>query len=238
MMLNFRSTARVLALGATLALVACGDDDIVSPQQTARVRIVNLNPNASSAGLFANGAAVGTGVAFGSAGATCVNVPIGQALSFRTAGSTSNLTSVQTTGLTANQSYTIVLYGDATTPQAAVLSDNGITAPTAGNAAIRFFNASGAARDIYLTTPGGALPTTANAANLLAGQATTSFGSYPTANTQIRLFNAGSAATGTPALTVNVTPTALSSSRIGTVFLTNATTTGGTNATLTTAPCS
>ena len=238
-MLNFRSTARVLALGATLALVACDDDDdIVSPQQTARVRVVNLNPNASSVGLFANGSAIGSNVAFGTAGATCVDVPIGQALTFRTAGSTSNLTSVQTTSLTANQNYTIVLYGNNTTPQSAVLSDNGVTAPTAGNAAIRFFNASGTAGDIYVTSPNGTLPGTANAANLAAGQATTTFGSYPTANTQIRVFNAGSPTTGTPALNVSITPTALSTNRVGTVFLTNATTTGGTNATLTTAPCS
>ena len=239
-MLNLRSSARMLALGAALLTIGCDDDDdIVTPTQTARVRIVNLNPNAASAGLYANGALVnGSTVAFGSAGAQCVSVPIGQALAFRTAGSTSNFATVQTTGLTANQNYTLVLYGNQATPQSALLSDNNVTAPTTGNAAIRFFNASGAAGDIYLTSPGGTLPSSATSANLANGQATSTFGSYPSANTQIRVFNAGSATSGTPVFTANVTPTNLSGTRIGNVFLTNATATGGANATLTTAPCS
>jgi hypothetical protein len=238
-MLTLRTSARLLALSAAVLTTACGDDDIIDPVvQTARVRVVNLNPNAASAGLYANGTLLGTNVAFGSAGAQCVSVPIGQALTFRASGQTTNLATVQTSTLAANQSHTIVLYANGTTPQAAVLSDNNITAPTTGNAALRFFNASGTAGDIYLTSPGGALPTTATTANLAAGQATATFGSYPTANTQIRVFNAGSATTGTPVFTANVTPTNLSSTRIGNVFLTNANATGGANATLTTQPCS
>jgi hypothetical protein len=235
-MMNLRTSARVLALGAAIATVGCDDDDdFVSPTQTAQVRVVNLNPNASSVGLFADGAAVGSSVAFGSAGTSCISVPIGRALTFRTAGQTTNLANIQSTGLTANQPYTIVLYGSGTTPQTAVLSDNGITAPAAGNAAIRFFNASGAAGDIYVTAPNATLPTTPNVGNLLGGQASTTFGTYRSENTQVRIYPTGT--TTTPAFSASIVSASLAGNRTGTVFLTNAVNTGGANASITVAPC-
>jgi len=239
-MLNLRSSARLFALGAALLTVGCDDDeDLVSPTPTARVRVVNLNPSVTSAGLFADGSAVGSTVSFGAASASCIAVPVGKALQFRAAGQSAQLVNVSNANITANQPYTIVLYGSAAAPQAAVLSDAGITAPSAGNAAIRFFNASGTAGDVYLNASGGALPGTPSAGNLLAGQATTgatAFGSYPSANTELRVYNVGN--TTIPAINSTIITANLSTGRVGTVFLTNATATGGANASVTAAPCS
>jgi hypothetical protein len=229
----------ILAIG-TLALGACNDDSSTAPNttpQTARVRVVNLYPTSTSAGLFANGTAVGGNVNFGSAATTCVDVPVGRSISFRSAGSSTDLTTIASPNFTANNQYTVVLFGSGASAQSIVLNDNSITNPTAGNNAIRIFNGTGTAGDIWVTTPGGALTGTASAANLGAGAGTATFGSYATANSQVRLFNVGTT-TGTPRVTTTINGTNLSTNRVGTVFLTESNLTGGTtNASVVAAPC-
>jgi hypothetical protein len=236
--MKYRCLTPILAIGS-LALGACNDDTSTAPTptQTARVRVVNLNPTATSAGLFANGNAVGGNVNFGSAATTCVDVPIGQSLSFRSAGSSTNLTTITTPNLTANNQYTVVLFGSGASAQSAVLNDNSITNPAAGNNAIRIFNGTGTAGDVWVTAPGGALTGTASAAGLGAGAGTASFGSFATGNSQVRLFNTG-VTTGTPRVTTTINSANLSTNRVGTVFLTESNLAGGTtNASFNAAPC-
>ena len=238
--MKHRFITPVIALAA-LTLAACNDDTSTAPGntvQTARVRVVNLYPTSTNAGLFANGTAVGSNVNFGSAGATCVDVPVGQSLSFRSGGSSTNLTTMATPSLTAGQQYTLVLFGTGANAQSVLLSDNAITNPTAGNNAIRIFNATGTAGDVWITTPDADLTGTASAANLASGTGTTTFGSYATGNSQVRLFDLG-ATTGTPRVTTTISSANLSTNRVGTVFLTESNLTGGTtNASVIAAPCS
>lgn len=237
-----RSTFSLLALGALALTAACDDDDPTSPQtQVAHVRVVNLDPSSASAGLFANGTSVGNNVTFGAAGTSCIDVPVGQPLSFRAAGSGTDIGANATPGFAANQNYTVVLYRSGGTAQSAVLSDANITAPTAGNNALRFFNATGTAGDVWVTTNGGDLTGNPSSGNLAAGSSTTGanmWTSYPTANTQIRLFNTGTT-TGTPRVNTTFSSANLSAGRAGTAFLTESNLTGGTtNASVVAAPCS
>jgi hypothetical protein len=239
--MTHRITVAILATTALTMLAACSDDDTTNPTtQTARVRVVNLDQTSANAGLYSNGNLVGSNVGFGAAGANCIDVPVGQSLSFRAAGATTDLTTNASPGLTAGQNYTVVLYRSGATAQSAILSDNGITAPTADNNGIRFFNATGTAGDIYVTAPNGTISGTPSSANLAAGTATTgatAFGSYPTANTRLRMFNVGSS-TGTPRVNTTFTSGNLSSARTGTAFLTESNMTGtSTNASVVSAPC-
>lgn len=238
--MTHRSIPRIaVALTALALAAACSSNDKgTNPTtQTAHVRVVNLLSSAANAGLFANGAQVGSNVAFGSAGSTCVDVPVGRALSFRSSGSSTDLTTAASTALTANQNYTVVLYGTSTSPHMAVLSDAGITAPSAGNNAIRVFNATATAGDVWITAPSAAMTGSPSVGNVTPGGTLTTFQSYPIANTQIRLFNTGTTS-GTPRVNTSFTSSNLSASRVGNAFLTESNLTGGsTNASVVAAPC-
>jgi uncharacterized protein DUF4397 len=241
----YRITAALLAATTLAALGACSDDNNDNPTpptpQTAHVRVVNLDQSSANAGLYANGTAVGNNVGFGTAASSCVDVPVGQSLSFRSACSATDLGTNATPGLTAGQNYTVVLYRSGTTPQTAILSDNGVTAPGTENNALRFFNATGTAGDIYVTSAGGTISGTPSSANLASGTATTgtnAFMTFPTANTQIRMFNVGTS-TGTPRVNTTFTSSNLSTNRVGTAILTESNMTGtSTNASVVAAPCS
>jgi hypothetical protein len=211
---------------AALALAACGDDDdTVSPAtQPAHVRVVNASAATSSANVYVgtNTTALGTAVATGAGSGSCVDVAAGsQTLNFRQAGGTSTVATAPAFSFTAGQNYTAILTGSTTANRNAfVLSDNGATAPATGQNAIRFVNATGAAADIYVTTPGAALGTASQTA--LANNASTSggtggFSTYPTGNVQVRAFTAGTT-TGTP--TVTYTIPSLTGNRIATIVLT------------------
>ncbi|MFL5561576.1 MAG: DUF4397 domain-containing protein [Gemmatimonadaceae bacterium] len=241
--MTYRITTAIAAIAALSVAAACGNNDnSTNPTpQTARVRVVNLDPSSANAGLFANGTAVGSNVAFGSAGSTCINVPVGQTLSFRAAGSGTDLVSNSNANFTAGQNYTVVLYRNGSGPQQAVLSDGGATAPSSGNNALRFFNATGTAGDIYVTSNGATISGTPSRANLAAGSATTgtsAWMNFPNTNSQIRMFNVGTS-TGTPRVNTTFTSSNLSANGIGTAFLTESNMTGtSTNASVVAGPCS
>jgi hypothetical protein len=255
--MTHRLDIRRISLAAALAaasIAACGDADSDLPSitgvssgtevpgattQTARVRVVNLFPGAPSAGLFAGNSAVGPGLSFGAANGSCVDVPVGRALSFRATGQTASLATIATPALAAGQQYTVVLFGSGQNAQAVVLNDNDLVVPAAGSNALRFFNATGTAADVWVTAPNGALTGAPGASGLAAGQATTgagAFTSFPTTATQVRLFDVGST-TGTPRATTTVDASSLSANRLGTVFVTTSTLAGGGNASLVVAPC-
>jgi hypothetical protein len=221
----------LLALAATsVVLVACDDDDDdngTEPQPTALVRVVNASSSTATADLYVGNqsTALGSGIATGTAGATCFNVPTGdQTLNFRQGGGTSSIASAAPFNFVAGQRYTVVLTGTGTAAgarQAVVLTDNTVTAPATGQNAIRFFNATGASGDVYVTAAGAA-PGTANQTGLASNTATTGgtggFSTYPTTSTQVRVFPAGGATTGNP--TVNFTIPTLPGNRVATIVLT------------------
>ncbi|MDF1504579.1 DUF4397 domain-containing protein [Roseisolibacter sp. H3M3-2] len=236
-----RRPARLLALAALAGAVGCDEESTLPALRsfaTAAVRVVNLLPSAPTAGLFAGGTALGGAVGFGAAGGACLDVPVGEPLAFRAAGQATDLATTTTT-LDAGQRYTVVLYGTAAAPQVAVLSDAGAPSAAAGTNAIRVFNATATSGDVWVTAAGAALAGAPTVAALAPGQATTGdaeFGRYPTASTQVRLFDVGATA-GAARATTTVAASALSAGRAGTVFLTDATLAGGTNASVVAAPC-
>ena len=214
----------VLAL-FPLALAACGDDDDdgTGPTQTAQVRFVNAGTFATGTDVFVGngGSAITANLGAGGVAAACVAVPAGnQILTFRQTGTNTNIATAAAFTFQPNQSYTVVLNGTGTNGQAVILSDNDAPAPGANQNAIRFFNASGAAMDYYLTTQGGAMTnaTQANLANNTASNnATSGFSLFGNDLVQLRGFAAGSATTGTPA--VNFTVPALTGDRQATVVV-------------------
>ena len=210
--------ATLLLSGSALVLAACDDDDDdgpTQPTQTAQIRVVNAS--GASVDVLSGTTSVTTALAANTGSTSCFTVPAGSSttLAFRAAGGTTNLATVTQT-LTANQRYTLVLTGTGATSTATLLAD-ATTDPTTGNNAIRFVNATATAGDVHVTTPTGTLGT-ATAAALAAGAATTTFITVPTANTRVRLFNAGTT-TGTPR--VDFTLPTLTGNRVATVVLAN-----------------
>ena len=228
----------------SIVLVGCDDDDDngTQPQQTALVRVVNASPSTATADVFVGNqsTALGSGIATGTAGASCFQVPAGsQTLNFRQGGSTTNIASATPFNFVAGQRYTVVLTGTGTTAgsrNAVVLSDDAsVTAPATGQNAIRFFNATGTTGNVFVTAPGAALGTasqTGLATNTATTGGTGGYSTYPVASSQVRVFTGGTT-TGTPA--VNFTVPTLTGSRIATIVLTGGTT--GTQAFVVT-PCS
>ena len=214
-------------------LVACGDDDDngTQPQQTALVRVVNASPSTATADVFVGnqGTALGSGIATGTSGASCFQIPAGsQTLNFRQGGGTANIASATPFNFVAGQRYTVILTGTGTTAgsrNAVVLTDDAsVTAPATGQNAIRFFNATGTTGNVYVTGPNAALGA-ANQTGLATNTATTGgtggYSMYPTTSSQVRVFT-GTTTTGTPA--VNFAITTLTGNRIATVVLVGGTT--------------
>ena len=238
--MTYPSRSRLALVVATFALAtACTSDN--SPTrptpQPAHVRVVNLFSSAPAVGLFVNGTQAGTNVPFGSASATCFDVPIGYGITFREAGSSMDIPVSTGVAFTATGNFTVVLYGTSTSSRMAGLADAGAAAPAAGSNELRVFNATATAGDVWITAPGGATTGTPSVSNAAPGDLVPAFNSYPTANTQIRVFDVGTT-TGTPRVNTTFSSTNLSSSRVGTAFLTQANLTGtSTNASVVSAPC-
>ena len=238
--MTYRGISRVAFAIATLALAtACSSDaGPTRPNpQPAHVRVVNLFSSAPAVGLFVNGTQAGTNVAFGSASSTCFDVPIGYGITFREAGSSMDIPVSTGVAFTATGIYTVVLYGTSTSSKMAGFADAGAPAPAAGNNELRVFNGTATAGDVWITAPDGAPTGTPSVGNATPSDLVPPFRSYPTANTQIRLFDVGTT-TGTPRVNKTFSSTKLSASRVGTAFLTEANLPGtSTNASVVAAPC-
>lgn len=209
--MKFRYTALVLAgLAATMA---CDDDDddVIGPDPEATVRLVNASPGNATVQVLNGTEVLATTLGFGTT-AACVTVPAGaQTLTFRSG--TTDLATVNG-NFTANADYTVVLSSNDVATTATVLADD-FTAPTEGNSALRLFNATDAAGDIFLTTAEGVVEGTPTIADLAAGTAT-EWASFPSTNTRVRLFDVGTLETARG----DVTIPALTND-VGTVFLTD-----------------
>jgi hypothetical protein len=178
-------------LTAALALVACDDDDDVTGiDEIATVRIVNASPSTANLDVLLNDELLVGNVAFGSALATCEEVPAGtQTFVLRASGSSTDLVTLNTL-LAENVDYTLVFNG---TNNIDILTDDA-AAPAAGTARIRFFNAAntgGLNIDVHATAPGsdafGAQPTAAD----IAVDASSQFIDIPVGNNRIRFTEVG-----------------------------------------------
>lgn len=161
----------VLALAALTA--ACDDKEStgISTTTTANVRFVNAVSGSGNLALTANGSMVGSPQGFGPNSTTCsmVNTSTGTtAFAFGTANSggtgiSSNLNTFSQ-ALTAGGNYTVIATGSASSPGYIFLNNTPTTSATAGNANLRFVNATGAATSFDVFTTSGASLSTATAA--------------------------------------------------------------------------
>ena len=214
-------------------------DPILGGVPTAQVRIVNAAPAIASAQMFVAGTAVGPTVARGTSSFDCQTVAVGQPITFRANGTDTTLATIAAPEMTGGGNYTIVFWGPAPELKATVLSDQDLPAASSTVTGIRFFNATSAAGDVYVTFPDAELPQTPSVQNLQVGQYTEGgglFAQYPLTSTLVRMFDVG-VRTGTPRITASVSQTALSSVRNWTMILTEATGISGENLSFLVAPC-
>ncbi|HJU90244.1 MAG TPA: DUF4397 domain-containing protein [Gemmatimonadaceae bacterium] len=180
----------LVAIAAAFAMGACDDDDDATGiDEIATVRIINAASATQSLDVRLEDELLVGNIAFGSSSA-CQEVPAGsQDFVFRSSGSTTDLGTFNA-DLTQNTSYTLVFNGGTAVD---LLTDDA-PAPAAGQASIRFFNATGGAIDVHATAPGsnafGATPTAAN----IAADASSAFVTFPLTNNRIRVTAAGSTA--------------------------------------------
>lgn len=151
-----------------------------------------VNATESTLNLLQSGTALSgaSNLAFGQSSAcTSVNAAT-PALSVVTAGSTTALPGFTTT-LTAGNSFDILAYPNATGGVSFATVANAFT-PTSGQSGLRVFNATTATTgfDVYVTSVGAPLGTTATVSNVVAGNSS-AFVSVPAGAQQIRLTSTG-----------------------------------------------
>lgn len=235
--MSYRRINHVVTLGALCALsliAACGGDNNngTNPNNnTALVRVVNASSSTTGLNAMAGSTSLSNGLNFQNTNmaASCVAIPAGsQTINFTSGSSTTNIGSVSNYNFQAGEAYTVVFYGNNN----AVVYPESYTAPTSGNYAARFINATGSAGNIFVTAPGASISSTATPsyANIPAAavsgfnSSTASggtFTSYPTGNNNVRLFGTtANPSTATPA--ANYTIGSMSTTGAQTVIFTPA----------------
>ena len=203
------------ALCTLSVLAACGsDNDNTSPNNTSMVRIVNASSTTTGLNATSGSTTLSSGLNFQNTNmaASCTTIPSGnQTINFTSSSSTTGIGSV-TYNFLPGQAYTVVFFGNNN----AVVFPETFTAPTSGNYAVRFINATANSSDVYVTAPGATLTSTSTASsagilsNSVSGfNATTATGgtftSFPTGSNFVRTFKAGanpSTATSTGSFTI------------------------------------
>jgi len=228
-MMRLSTTLATAAILATVVLLdGCSDDNHdnwTEHDDPSSVRIVNASP--STAGLSASSpddGTLATGLNFQNtnAAANCSTVERNDngRINF-TSGSANTAVGALDQYFVGRQSYTVVFFA----PDNAVAFPESFATPATGNMALRFVNGTGAAGDLYLTTPTGAIsgaPTIANFGNRQVSgfsDPVTSggvFSEFPLANTRVRLFNVGTTTNPRADFTINN----LAANRVGTIVLT------------------
>jgi hypothetical protein len=234
-----RITAAILALTTAAVLNACSDDDenplsIGTDNTTVRF----FNATSSTLALdIAEGGTVGSGngnIGFGSASACTKVNDANPELAVRPAGSTTDLTGF-IPSFSAGNTYTVLVTGTQTQPVFTTLNDQ-VTAPSAGNAAIRVVNATTNATvgtgnwDIYVNPV--ASGTNTPAATVVGRNTATQFLTVPAGQSNtIRLTNAGQTAA-----VQNIAVPSLTAGAATTIVVTDAATPGGTTLQIFTLP--
>ena len=190
-MLQFRRLAFAL-LASSVALVACGDDDVTGTDaNNATVQFIN----ATAVSLdVAQGGTVATGNGALSYGTTSLCITTDATNSNLTVRQTG--TSIPLPGFTPafqpGGNYSVIAYpGSAGAIQFGTVSN--AFAPSAGQGGLRVFNAAtaGSSYDIYVSAPG-ASSATAGANNVGYGSGSSYFNVVAGTAQQVRITNAGS----------------------------------------------
>ncbi|MGQ0560758.1 MAG: DUF4397 domain-containing protein [Gemmatimonadota bacterium] len=196
--MRFRALIPCLALAA-LGTTACEDgDDIGGPGTTTQANVRFINTIADARGnlaLTANGVMVGSAQAFANANAQCVRVNPGTVnLAFGTAntGGTGIASSFGTASANfrAGEEFTLIATGSTIDPRLIVLDNRPQTVATAGNANLRFVNATGNANVNLFATASG-LPVTDPGFAQASGTAS-GFSAFPIGNSTLTFRNVGS----------------------------------------------
>ena len=217
-------TLTALAALASLALVACGDDDPTEPDEVANVRIVNASPSTGAITANSDESIIATNVAFQtstlSGGCGTVEHDDDAEIEFFSAGTTNGLGEIEY-NFEAQKSYTVVFYA----ANNAKVYPETFTLPAAGNNALRFINASGSVGDVYLTTTTAGISGSPTVPALAFGEASGfnsgsapggTFVEYPQSNIRVRLFDVGQT-TGTPR--ADFTIPAIATNHVATIVL-------------------
>lgn len=208
------TAATALCTLSILAACSSSKDETTENNTTSMVRVVNASSSTTGLNAMAGSTSLSNGLNFQNTNmaASCVSIPSGsQTINFTNGTSTTGIGSV-TYNFLPGQAYTVVYYGNNN----AVVYPETYTAPTAGNYAVRFINATGNSSDFYVTAPGATLTSTSTAssagilANSVSGFNSTTatggtFASFPTGSNFVRMFNAGanpSTATATGSYTI------------------------------------
>lgn len=212
---NFTSLVVLASLAAVAACSSDKNNNTGPNNSTANVRIINASSSTTGLNAMAGNTSLASGLNFQNTNmqASCVAVPAGtQSINFSSGSSTSSIGSVSNYNFQAGQNYTVVYYGNNN----AVVYPESYTAPTTGNYAARFINATGGPLDIYTSAPSATLSSTSTpavsglAAGSVSGYNSTTatggtFSSYPTGSNYIRAFSAGAnAGTATPVGTYTI----------------------------------
>ena len=220
-----RHLAAIVPVVAIGFAAACGGSDASNPSEISNVRIVNASVSSGPITANTEGRTIQTNVAFQTSAlsGSCGTIEKGgdSQIDFVAAGTTNGLGSVKF-NFQPQLNYTAVFFA----PNTATVYLDQFSAPSAGNNAIRFINATGTAGDVYLTTPSANITGSPTVGNLAAGSASGTsssaiggtFAQYANNLTRVRLFNVGQQ-TGTPRadFTINVMP----SNGVATVLLTS-----------------
>ncbi len=197
--MQYRSFLFLAAVSA-FAVTACSKESTEpTTGTTANVRIVNASSGNATINAMSGSTALASNLAYQNVGAasSCSTVPAGnQTINFTNASGAS--VGSASYNFQAGQNYTVLLYGgmNGTSPSTLVIPDQ-FTAPTTGNMAVRFINATGAAGDIYATAPGATVsgaPVVSNATTLSSSY-TPTWTTVPSTNTMFTMYTAGSTVT-------------------------------------------
>ena len=215
------SISRTFAIAATMALAlgACDDDDVTSPNPVARLRAIHASPDAPAVDIYVDGQRVAANVAYRST-TNYLEVPAGSRnVQVRAAGTTTIVIDANLT-VGAGVDYTVVAAGRVANIAPLVLTDTNTT-PAAGNVRVRLVHGAPTAGnvDIYVTAPNADL---AGIAPTLAGvpfRGVSPYLSVPAGSYRVRITPAGSKTvaidSGTLALTAGVIRTGIALDNAG-----------------------
>lgn len=215
--MSYRSNSRLAALAALSflsVLAACGSDkNTTAPNAgTALVRIVNASSTTTGLNAISGTTSLSSALNFQNTNAagSCTSIPAGsQTINFTSGSSTTNIGSVSNYNFQAGQRYTVVYFGNNNVQ----VYPESFTAPTTGNYAVRFINATSNAGNIFVTAPGASISSSATpnvsglsgsgASSVSGYNATTATGgtftSYPTGNNFVRMYGtSANPSTATP----------------------------------------
>jgi hypothetical protein len=204
----------------TMALAGCGGNN--SGSDTAQLRVVNATASHASIDLLVNSSTAIAATAKDAVSAYTTVASGGPTIQVDDAGATVALATLAPT-LSKDQHYAVLVYESGTGVRTAVLGEDN-TAPSAGTAALRIFDASpdAGSLDVYVTDPATDITTVSPTFTLsspFSATQVTSFLTFPTGTVRVRVTGTGNASD----LRLDIPSVALASQALITVLVTPST---------------